>query len=99
MNTARQKKTALTICIVLVFITFASLFYIVKEENHDCTGEDCPICVCLHQAEQVLKNLGAGKSEAQITGMIQLFVSFVLSVCYVMFCATSLVSQKVRLND
>ena len=99
MNTARQKKTALTICIVLVFITFASLFYVVKEENHDCTGEDCPICVCIHQAEQVLKNLGTGKSEAQTTGMMQLFVSFVLPVCYAIFCATSLVSQKVRLND
>ena len=99
MNTVRQKKTALIICITLVFITFASLFYIVKEENHDCTGEDCPICVCLHQAEQVLKNLGSGKSEAQTTGLIQLLIGFVLPVCYAMFRATSLVSQKVRLND
>ena len=99
MNTTKQKKTALIICIILVFITFASLFYIVKEEKHDCRGEDCPICVCLHQAEQVLKNLGTGKSEAQTTGMIRLFVSFILPVCYALFRATSLVSQKVRLND
>ena len=38
-----QKKrnfTSIFICALLVFLMIFSLFYIAREENHDCTGED-----------------------------------------------------------
>lgn len=33
-------------------------FFVAREEDHNCTGKDCPICACVHQAKQVLRNLG-----------------------------------------
>ena len=60
MTGKKKKCTAAIICILFVFVTFASLFYIVKEADHECTGENCPICACVHQAHQTLKNLGTG---------------------------------------
>ena len=50
MTGKKKKCTAAIICILFVFVTFASLFYIVKEADHECTGENCPICACVHQA-------------------------------------------------
>ena len=44
MNTKKKRVFSMAVCILFIFVTFASLFYIVKEENHYCTGEDCPIC-------------------------------------------------------
>ena len=58
MDTGKKKSMAAVICIFLIFVTFASLFYVAREENHNCTGKDCPICACVHQAKQVLRNLG-----------------------------------------
>ena len=53
----RQKKAAILICMAFLFVMLTSFFYIAKEENHNCTGEDCPVCACIHQAEQNLKKL------------------------------------------
>lgn len=50
MTGKKKKCIAAIICILFVFVTFASLFYIVKEAGHECTGEKCPICACVHQA-------------------------------------------------
>lgn len=48
MTTEKRKHLAAWFSIIFIFVTLASLFYIVKEENHKCTGEDCPdLCVCL----------------------------------------------------
>lgn len=60
----RQKKAVILICMAFLFVMLASFFYIAKEENHNCTGEDCPVCACIHQAEQNLKNLGTGLAVA-----------------------------------
>ena len=87
------------ITVLVLSVTFASLFYIVKEENHYCTGEDCPICANIHQAEQTLRNVGNGTiTIATINPMLILFVLLITGQ-FLIVSDTSLVSQKVRLND
>ena len=62
MNTKKHRRIPLIVCVLCIFVMFASLFYIVKEETHHCTGEDCPICACIRQAEQTLRNWGTAAS-------------------------------------
>ena len=38
MTTEKRKHLAAWFSIIFIFVTLASLFYIVKEENHKCTG-------------------------------------------------------------
>lgn len=97
-----QKKrnfTSIFICALLVFLMIFSLFYIAREENHDCTGEDCPICTCLHQAEQTVKTIGSSTVSACfiLSAFILLFLLPVQWSDYRVF--PSLISQKVRLNN
>ena len=99
MTTKKKKITAAIICIIFIVVTFASLFYIVKEENHKCTGEDCPICACIHQAEQTLKNLGTGITVEFSSNFLTLLEGIITISCIWMIPGTSLVHQKVRLND
>ena len=94
-----RKITAAVICMLFVFVTLASLFYIEKEENHLCTGEDCPVCACIHQAEQTLRTLSNG-----VTGTaelpIQILAGCLLVCAYITVTVfKSLVDKKVRLND
>lgn len=99
MKTNKKRYLAALICVLFLVVTLASFFYIAKEANHKCTGEDCPICACVHQAEQNLKNLGTGF----VADFCAIFA--VLSIVSVIYCqtenllCTSLVSQKVRLNN
>ena len=91
MDTGKKKSMAAVICIFLIFVTFASLFYVAREENHNCTGKDCPICACVHQAKQVLRNLGT-------TPVIFIAETVALPGLWIIL-SISLVHQKVRLND
>ncbi|WP_099468713.1 hypothetical protein [Konateibacter massiliensis] len=99
MHTKKQSSLAFLICAAFIIVTLFSTFFIVKEANHNCSGEDCPICACVHQTEQTLKQLGTGTIEtaALIPGILSfipvLFCMFLFIPC------TSLVSQKVRLDD
>lgn len=99
MTGKKKKSIAAIICVLFIFVTFASLFYIVKEADHECTGEDCPICACIHQAQQTLKNLGTGTIIWPGTIFTILFTLCVFMQYVCMIFCTSLVSQKVRLND
>ena len=91
MNANRKKNIAVIACVLFVFVTLASLFYIAKEENHQCTGEDCPICASIHQAKQIVKNVTAGLIFVQRSGILA-------TGCLCVLCIT-LVSQKVRLDS
>lgn len=99
MNTKKKRVFSMAISILFLFVTFVSLFYIVKEENHNCTGEDCPICATIHQAEQTLRDLGAGTViHVTVNPMPLLSVLAIAGQTFVV-SSTSLVSQKVRLNN
>lgn len=81
----RQKKAAILICMAFLFVMLTSFFYIAKEENHNCTGEDCPVCACIHQVEQNLKNLGTGLAVAAMPGqkILPVLVAAFLVSCVV----------------
>ena len=99
MITKKKKMIAMFISVIFVFVMLASLFYIAKEENHKCTAEDCPICACVHQAEQTLKNLGTGLVGSFYLSLINVIADSICFLCMWMILCTSLFRQKVRLND
>ena len=95
----RQKKMAVRVCVMLFFVTLSSLFFVAREENHACTGQDCPICAMVHQAEQTIRNMGDGLNKMH--SVLQMVLQTVLGMawCGQTVLRTSLVSRKVRLND
>ena len=99
MDTGKKKSMAAVICIFLIFVTFASLFYIAREENHNCTGKDCPICACVHQAKQVLRNLGTTPAADFRISLVTFISEVAVLLCFWVILSISLVHQKVRLND
>ena len=99
MNTRTKRTFSVAVCILFLFVTFASLFYIVKEENHHCTGEDCPICANIHQAEQTLRNAGNGTITIAAINLVLILFALLITGQFLIVYDTSLVSQKVRLND
>ena len=73
MNNSKRRYISILTGILFLFITFASLFFIAKEETHECTGQDCPICACIHQAEHILNHLGSDMSAVVFMAVFFLF--------------------------
>ncbi len=95
-----HKRIAACIMVMLMlFIMLFSAFYIAAEADHDCTGEDCPICACIVLCENTLHQIGTGGSSlaAVIIPIFFLLVSVFLFA--VPFLQETLVSRKIRLNN
>lgn len=98
---SNQKRwIALLMCAGMLLIMFVSSAYIALEADHDCIGEDCPVCAFIAQVEQVRRGFG-------MLLLALLLLNFILTLCVARFntvrvglptCGT-LVSWKIRLND
>ena len=95
----RKRISAGIMGILMLFIMLFSAFFIAAEADHDCTGEDCPICACIGQCENILHQIGSGIASctAVIISIVFLFVSVNLFAS--IFPQETLVSRKVRMNN
>lgn len=97
-----SKNVRVAACIMAFMVLFIVLFsssYIAGHVHHHCTGEDCPVCACIHQCESMIRNMGDG---------VAVFTAVVLPIL-VAFASASMpdlaflwgtpVSRKVRLNN
>ena len=96
-----KKRIYVTVlaCAIFCFVTIASMFYIAEEENHQCTGDKCPICSCVRLAEQVVKNIGTAKRYILPANLYPTQGAFLCAVIIVCVLSASLVSQKVRIDS
>lgn len=100
MYTKRQRAAALIACVAFLFVTLCSILFLAKAAKHDCTGEDCPICARISEAENTLKKLGGGKppvSAAVPALLLCVFLAPVWGLCAVPYSTPVL--QKVRMNN
>ena len=99
MNTKKKRIFSVAVCILFLFVIFASLFYIVEEADHQCTGEECPVCANIHQVGQTLRNLSTGTIAHATANLFPIIFVLVISGQGLVVSNTSLVSQKVRLDN
>ncbi len=91
--------TAGVMGLLMLVIVLFSAFSIAAEADHECSGEDCPVCVCIHQCENALHRIGDG-----ITVRITVAAPVILILLAAAFAITAvsrntLISRKVRLNN
>lgn len=100
MQRKKQRVIALLFSISILFVLLVSISFCVQESNHDCTGSDCTICICLHQAKQTVQALGTAVSTAIVSAKVAWIVLLIQQLHVLTFLKNhTLISQKVRLND
>ena len=100
INRMLQKKRIISwiILIVFSFVIWGSSFFVITHSDHDCTGEDCSVCMELAECHKTLNTLSTA-----FMGSVHLAVMmFVLSVTVKSFTETrtdhsTLISLKVEL--
>ncbi len=99
-NIAKHKKIIASITVVMMlFAMFFSAFYIAGEVGHHCDHEDCPICACIHQCENLLNQTYDGV--AILIAMILPIIFCLTSNSYnsIVLVQKTPVSSKVRLDS
>ena len=94
------KKLAIVFITIVYFLGMLSAhMYIIKEEHHDCSGENCTICQTIHEAKKTIEGLNYISFAAIIT--LFLYFVFVKKILYVIKNVLSIspVDLKVKLRN
>lgn len=98
-----KKKTKRIVAIILffsfVFVSFFSEFYIIKESNHECSGNNCSICSTINTVKHNLDQILFGGNSLFIVASRFMFSLAVLFAVQFVFLYITPVSQKVRMNN
>lgn len=96
----RKRRIALFLCLGLILALLASSVYIIHEANHDCAGEDCPICQMIAVNLSVLRlSVISALVLTAIRALLNLFNSHHKAEQSAFPLPGTLVSLKIRLND
>ncbi len=88
----------LLVCIAFLSVSLLSIFFVSAHAVHDCTGEHCAVCAQIHQAQSLIRQLGAYAAQiTQLSVVLLLFAALRLFFGHSVFSTP--VSQKIRLNN
>ena len=96
-GSAVVKRKAVFLASAFLLSVLFSSFYIFYETEHECSGEDCEICLCLQMAEQNFSHLESGKAVSAVLAVFVLV--YFCSVKLNPFFINTPVSKKIRLNN
>lgn len=98
-KTQRRRILASAVCLIFIALIFLSAAFIIYEADHDCTGDNCPICACIQSAGQTLKLLGSAAAASQLFSAGAFLTLVVLSLSLSVLTSSTPVSQKIRMNN
>ena len=95
----KKRIAALFLAMTVLFVVIYSALFIAVEADHDCVGENCPICYQINVCQNALKNLSLAVSAAGFAAVFTYTLCRGISVCTDCVQSYTLVSLKVKLSD
>lgn len=89
---------AVVISMLMLSVMLFSTFYVIQESDHDCCGDDCPICFQIDQCLSLLRNIGEGSAAIAITTALMLISGSTVPLLSCLVRPVTPVSFKVRMN-
>ena len=97
--TKKKRIISLIVAVAVFFVMLYSALYIAAEANHDCVGENCPICYQISVCENTLKNLSLAVCAVAFAAAFTYTLCRSISDCADVTPSYTLVSLKVKLTD
>lgn len=97
--TKKKRIISLIVAVAVFFVMLYSALYIAAEANHDCVGENCPICYQISVCENTLKNLSLAVCAVAFAAAFTYTLCRSISACADVTPSYTLVSLKVKLTD
>ncbi len=94
-----NRKISGIMAVAILTAMLLSAFFITAHADHDCSGEDCPICACIQQCASLLRSFYGGMPGGVALYIPLLMALIVVSLSEAPFVDDTLVSNKVRLNN
>lgn len=96
-----KKQRILAIILIAMFssLIMFSLFYVAAESDHNCAGDNCPICYQINMCNSTSKSLSDGLTATAFSFVAILSIMYMLLLNADACISKTLVSLKVKLLD
>lgn len=95
----KKRIAALLLAVTVLLVMLYSALFIAAEADHDCVGENCPICYQINVCQNALKNLSLAVCAAVFAAALPYTLCRVIPSCAEVVRTFTLVSLKVKLSD
>lgn len=95
----KKRIAALLLAVTVLLVMLYSALFIAAEADHDCVGENCPICYQINVCQNTLKNLSLAVCAVAFAAAFTYTLCRSISVCTDYAQSYTLVSLKVKLSD
>lgn len=95
----RKQVVAVLLAMTILVAMLCSALFIAAEADHDCVGEDCPVCCQIHVCRDTLKNLSLAVCAAAFAAAFTYTLCRGVSACTGYAQSHTLVSLKVKLSN
>lgn len=95
----KKRIAALLLAVTVLLVMLYSALFIAVEADHDCVGENCPICYQISVCQNTLKNLSLAVCAVAFAAAFTYTLCRSISVCTDYAQSYTLVSLKVKLSD
>lgn len=95
----RRRIIAILLSILFVLSVIFTLSFIAAEADHECIGDECPICAEIQSCEDFLKTVSVAAAVFAVVSAVSKFGAVALPYFKSRAEATTLVSLKVKLSN
>ncbi len=95
----RKKFVAGIMAVMMLVVLLASFTFFMHEAGHECTGEDCEVCIQLEHCSHLVKKIGTGMLTAGVCMLVILTVCGGLQEIRILLIRNTPFLNRVRLND
>ena len=95
----KKRIAAILLAVTLLFVILCSAAFIAEEANHDCAGENCPICDQISVCQNILKTFSLAVCAVALAAAFIYTLRKHIFACTDMVPSYTLVSLKVKLTN
>lgn len=94
-----KRVTAIAACFIIVVSITVMTSFVIEFSDHDCSGNDCPICALMLQFTETLRHIGNGTDASCSADAAAVFlVAGTVIVLAAAAGGTNLIEHKVRMD-
>ena len=87
------------LAVTILFVVLCSAAFIAEEANHDCVGENCPICAQISVCQNMLKTFALAVCAVAFAAAFTYILRKHILACTDKAPSYTLVSLKVKLTN
>lgn len=94
-----KRVTAVLTATLLCSAMILSSAFVVLETDHECSGDDCPVCLCIALCNEVLRQLSSAHEAVNTPSALSITFTVLILTAITFAPLATLITLKVKLTD